>query len=239
MKDLHSHICFGIDDGAKTKEQSIKLLHILEAEGITDVMLTPHYIKDSIYNADNKKKQNILLELKKICKKENINVNLYLGNEVYICDNIIELIKENKIMTLNNTKYILVEFPLMYMDPNTKTILHNLLLEGYIPIVAHPERYEYLEKNIEYFEDLKKMGVRFQGNYLSLFNKYGKKPKRNLQKLLKKGIISLIGSDVHHIEKLYGNKVFKVIKKYVRKDSLVNDLLYNNFDKIINNDNIE
>lgn len=239
MKDLHSHICFGIDDGAKTIEQSKELLHILEEEGITDVMLTPHYIEDSIYNVDNKKKKKIITELKSICQKENIHINLYLGNEVYICDNIIELIKKNKIMTLNNSKYVLIEFPFSYMEPNTRTILHNLIVGGYIPIVAHPERYEYLEKNIEYFIDLKKMGVLFQGNYLSLFNKYGKKPKKNLQKLLKKGMISVIGSDVHYIENLYGDKVYKAIKKCVKKDYLVEDLLYNNFEKIINNENIE
>ena len=151
----------------------------------------------------------------------------------------VELIKKKQIMTLNNSRYILVEFPLSRKDPNAKSILHNILLSGYIPIVAHPERYEYLEKNIDYFKELKEMGVLFQGNYLSLFGKYGKSPQKNLQKLLKEGIISVLGSDIHHIEELYGNKIYKKIKKCVKKDNLVEDLLYNNFDKIINNENMD
>ena len=239
MKDLHSHIGYGIDDGAHTKEQSKELLHILEEAGVTDVVVTPHYIISSKYNADNKKKKEILKELENLCKKENIKINLYLGNEVYLCDNMVELIKKKQIMTLNNSRYILVEFPLSRKDPNAKSILHNILLSGYIPIVAHPERYEYLEKNIDYFKELKEMGVLFQGNYLSLFGNYGKSPQKNLQKLLKEGIISVLGSDIHHIEELYGNKIYKKIKKCVKKDNLVEDLLYNNFDKIINNENMD
>ena len=233
MIDLHSHICYGIDDGSKSIEESIELLKHLANNGTTDLFLTPHYIEDSKYNANQKKVKAIIDELNKYIEEEKINIKLYIGNEVYLTPSILELLKKKKISTLNNSKYILVEFPMFIEDHNARSILHVLLTKGYIPIVAHPERYQYLEKNMQYFKDLQELGVQFQGNYLSLFGKYGKHAKKNLQNMLKQGIISYLGSDIHHMEELHYNKLYKEIKKYVKKDEKVMDLLENNARVII------
>lgn len=235
MKDLHSHLCYGIDDGTSSLEESVSILKQMQEAGFTDVFLTPHYVEGSKYVADNKEKQKRLSELKTACQKENINIKLYLGNEVYINNNIVELIKKGQIMTLNNTKYILIEFSLHQENPHIKDIIHNIIVAGYIPVIAHPERYPYLDSKMTLIYELKKMGVLFQGNYLSLFDKYGRKAKKNLQKMLKNGIISFIGSDIHHKGKLYGDKVYKRIKKCVKDDDKVKDILSNNIDLIINN----
>ena len=127
MKDLHTHLCFNIDDGSKSIEESIFLIKKMSEEGITDIFLTPHYMKDTLYNADNKIKRNIYNTLVDKCKENNIKVNLYLGNEIYIDDDIDRLIRSNKIETLNNTNYILVEFSLFQYNSNYKLIIHNLL----------------------------------------------------------------------------------------------------------------
>lgn len=236
MKDLHSHICYGIDDGCKTIEESISILRKMEKSGITDIFLTPHYIEDSKYNANNKKKQEILGSLKEACQKENININLYLGNEVYLTDNVINLVKKGEIKTLNDSKYILLELPMFQKDPNTRTILHNVITAGYIPIIAHPERYAYVDEKLDYIRDLQAIGVLFQGNYQSLFGKYGKQAKKNLQKMLKDNIISFLGTDIHHEEELHTEKLFKEIKKFVKKEDKVYDLLYRNIDKILDSE---
>ena len=236
MKDLHSHICYGIDDGCKTIEESISILRKMEKSGITDIFLTPHYIEDSKYNANNKKKQEILDSLKEACQKENININLYLGNEVYLTDNVINLVKKGEIKTLNDSKYILLELPMFQKDPNTRTILHNVITAGYIPIIAHPERYAYVDEKLDYIRDLQAIGVLFQGNYQSLFGKYGKQAKKNLQKMLKDNIISFLGTDIHHEEELHTEKLFKEIKKFVKKEDKVYDLLYRNIDKILDSE---
>lgn len=236
MKDLHSHICYGIDDGSKTIEESISILRKMEKSGITDIFLTPHYIEDSKYNANNKKKQEILDSLKEACQKENININLYLGNEVYLTDNVINLVKKGEIKTLNDSKYILLELPMFQKDPNTRTILHNVITAGYIPIIAHPERYAYVDEKLDYIRDLQAIGVLFQGNYQSLFGKYGKQAKKNLQKMLKDNIISFLGTDIHHEEELHSEKLFKEIKKFVKKEDKVYDLLYRNIDKILDSE---
>lgn len=236
MKDLHSHICYGIDDGCKTIEESISILRKMEKSGITDIFLTPHYIEDSKYNANNKKKQEIIDSLKEVCQKENININLYLGNEVYLTDNVINLVKKGEIKTLNDSKYILLELPMFQKDPNTRTILHNVITAGYIPIIAHPERYAYVDEKLDYIRDLQAIGVLFQGNYQSLFGKYGKQAKKNLQKMLKDNIISFLGTDIHHEEELHTEKLFKEIKKFVKKEDKVYDLLYRNIDKILDSE---
>ena len=92
MKDLHSHILMGIDDGSKDIETSIAILKKAQKENVTDIMLTPHYIKGSIYNADNNKKKSILKQLQQEIKKENIDIKLYLGNEIYADDDILDLL---------------------------------------------------------------------------------------------------------------------------------------------------
>lgn len=235
MKDLHSHLCYGIDDGTRSLEESVSILKQMQKAGFTDVFLTPHYIEGSKYTANNKEKQKKLKELQLACQKENININLYLGNEVYLTSNIVELIKKGQIMTLNNTKYILIELSLYRENANLKDIIRSIILDGYIPIIAHPERYQYLDSKMTLIYELKQMGVLFQGNYLSLFDKYGRKAKKNLQKMLKNGIISFIGSDIHHESKLYEDKVYKKIKKYVKDEAETQDILFKNADLIINN----
>lgn len=233
MKDLHSHLCYGIDDGCKTIEVSISILRKMEKSGITDIFLTPHYVEDSKYNANNQKKQEIFKKIKEMCSAENINVNLYLGNEIFLTDNVINLIKKGEVKTLNDSKYVLMELPMFQKDPNTRTILHNVITAGYIPIIAHPERYEYIDKKFDYLKDLQALGVLFQGNYQSLFGKYGKQAKKNLQKMIKDNIISFLGTDIHHEEELHMDKLFKEIKKLVKSEDKAKDLLYRNVDKIL------
>ena len=111
MIDLHSHILYGIDDGSKSLETSLEILSIAYTGGVTDIVVTPHYIKDSKYQANNTKKLELLNNLKQELKIRNININLYLGNEVYITEGIPELIKTD-ISTINNSKYLLMEFPM-------------------------------------------------------------------------------------------------------------------------------
>ena len=233
MKDLHSHICYGIDDGCKTVEQSAFLLKKMAAAGFTDIFLTPHYIEDTNSVAPNKVKRQIINNLKDICEEEGIPLNLYEGNEVYLTDNVVEYIENDEIMTLNGTKYILMEFSMHLDNPNIRTILHNVMSCGYIPVIAHPERYTYM--TLDRLQDLQDMGVLFQGNYLSLFDKYGKLPRKNLEKYLKAGLITFLGSDIHHDEELHMDKVYKKLKKYVKSDQKVYDLMEGNVDKILLN----
>ena len=106
MKDIHSHILYGIDDGSKSIDESILLLKEMEKNGVEELILTPHYIEDSKYNCNNNSKNKIFEELKKEVKKENIHIKLYLGNEVFITPRFIELLDKKEIQTLNNSTNI-------------------------------------------------------------------------------------------------------------------------------------
>ena len=229
MKDLHNHLLYGIDDGSDSLEESIKLLNKLEQEGVTDIVVTPHYIIGTNYNSNNKTKKKILNELKKYTR-----INLYLGNEVYIDNNIIEYIKKDEITTINDSKYLLVELPLNEKLNSYMNILFNLRKEGYIPIIAHPERYHYFD--IEDLVQIVESGCLLQGNITSLSNRYGIAAKKNLVLLLKKHMIHLLGTDTHkHVTDL--SDCLKKLKEIINYD-MFNDITELNFDKVINNEEI-
>ena len=224
MKDIHNHLIFGIDDGSESIETSIKILNEMSNRGVTEIVLTPHYIIGTNYNCNNKNKKEKLEELQK-----STSIKLYLGNEVFIDNNILENIDNNNISTINNSKYLLVELPLREKLDIAYDILFNLRNKGIVPIIAHPERYHYIDLNtlVEYIN----LGCLLQGNITSLLGKYGKSAKENLE------MICILGTDTHHdcadLEKAY-----EILDKLVNK-KLKEELLSKNFDKIINNEDIE
>lgn len=239
MKDLHSHILMGIDDGSKDINESIKILRQAQEKNITDIMLTPHYINNSIYNADNQKKKSLLLKLKEELKKENININLYLGNEVYIDEDIVNLIKEKKISTLNDTRYVLIELPMREELKNDKEIIFNLITNNYIPVIAHPERYTYIQDDPNKIDKYIELGALFQGNYLSLYGNYGKSAQKTLKKLIKTNKITFLGSDIHKSSTDYKTeKLEKTLLKLTKNKEIVENLMNNNFEYLINNKEI-
>ena len=239
MKDIHCHILPGIDDGARSMEESINILSKAYNDGISDIVLTPHYIKDSRYSCNNWNKSILLEELKKELKNRDIDINLYLGNEIMIDKDIISLLNSGEASSINNTKYVLIEFPMHSLRSDIEDILFELIRNNYVPVIAHPERYSYIQKDITLVDKYIELGAVFQGNYLSLFGKYGSKAKKTLIKLLKGNKITLLASDIHHDNTDYNIKKFKKkLKRVLKSDELVQDLLINNFTKIINNESL-
>lgn len=231
MKDIHTHILHGIDDGAKTIEESIEILKIASQNGVTDIVLTPHYIKDSKYNANNKVKKEKFNELKKELKENKININIYLGNEVYINEESISLYKE--ISTINNSRYILIELPLTTKYPLLDEYLYKLKKKKLIPIIAHPERYTSYYKDYDFFNKLKEKGCLLQGNIGSIYGSYGRKSKKMLKKMLKKNMIHLLASDTHTKTTIYQKNIKKDLFKIVKDQKLVEEILETNPEKIL------
>ena len=171
MKDLHTHILYGIDDGVKTIEESIKILNDLATRGVTDIVLTPHYIEDTTYNANNEEKRKRLEVLKQKLSDKKTNINLYLGNEVYIDENIPNLL-EKEISTINGGKYILMELPLNSKSLILDEVLYKLSKLNLIPIIAHPERYSSYYKDYDFFSNLIEKGCLLQLNLGSIYGSY-------------------------------------------------------------------
>ena len=238
--DIHSHILYGIDDGSKSLEESINIIKEHIKMGFTDIVVTPHYIENSKYKTNNIDKENILNNLKKELKKQNIKINLYLGNEVFINNNIEELIKKQEIAKINNTKYLLIEFPMNEKPNDINNIIYELKIKGITPIIAHPERYDYVEKNpnlvLEWIEE----GALLQSNYGSIIGIYGSGPQKTIKKLLKKDLIDFLATDIHYPNnKIYLNidKIRKKIKKITGEERFI-ELTNINPKKIIENKEI-
>ena len=235
FKDIHCHLLPGIDDGSSSIEESIETLRRAEKEGVSEIVLTPHYIENTRYNCNNKNKLELFKKLKKEMSKQDINIKLYLGNENYMSMNFIELLENNEIMSINNSRYLLLEFPLNQIYKNSKECLYELVTKGYVPILAHPERYRDFQKNPELVEEYTRMGILLQGNYKSLLGKYGSKAKKTLKVLLKKDLITFLGSDMHHTDDYEIEKALKKVKRIVKDENRVEDISFNNFDKVIAN----
>ena len=213
MTDVHSHVLYGIDDGSKSIEESIELLKKLASVGFNNVVATPHYIEGSEYACDNKEKLKRINTLKKKIKEEKIDINLYLGNETFINNHMPLNIKEGNVYTINNSKYLLFELPFHDQIISLRDIVFELKIDGYIPILAHPERYTYFWKDHHILDELKEDGVLFQANFASILGHYGKHSKKLLKYLLKKQYIDYLGTDIHHIKNTYTTDNFDKIKK--------------------------
>lgn len=228
MIDIHSHIIYGIDDGCKTLDESIQTILNLKKIGFDKLILTPHYINGSNYNKDNKEKKEKLNVLKEELLKRKIDVELFLGNEVYINDEIDELVLSKKITTLNKSRYLLIEFPLYNKVNNVDDYIYELKLKGYIIIIAHPERYEYFKENYKEVEKLYQSGVLFQCNYGSLIGKYGKEAQKLVEYLLKNNMVTFMSTDIHKPESSIIDN-FSLIK-----DKIISIIGKDNFIKISN-----
>ena len=234
MIDIHSHLIYGVDDGSKDIETSLKVLSNLSENGVTDIILTPHYIVDTNYvskKTDNIKK---LKELQREVKKLGININLYLGNEIYIDKDILKYIEENKMCSLNNTEYILVELPMSGVYEDYLDIFSNLINIGFKVILAHPERYTSFQKDYSLINEVVATGVLLQSNIDSIVGGYGKEAKKTMKYILKNKLVSFVGTDIHNNKSDYSyiNKAINKFKKYLTDDE-INDILNKNAMKII------
>ena len=234
MIDFHSHILPQTDDGSISIEETINILKEAKQVGFTKVISTSHYLEG--YYESNQKERNELLE--KI-KQENVEVELYLGSEIYISENMIEFLKDKKASSINDSRYVLFELPMGNETMLAKEMIYRLIENNYVPIIAHPERYSYVQDNPEYVEELLQMGAMFQANYGSIIGLYGKKAEKTVKKLLKENLIQFLGSDVHGEEHVYVlmPKILKKLKKIISSEKL-EEITNINPQKVLDNEEI-
>lgn len=217
--DMHSHLIPGIDDGAKTVEDSITLIRGLQDLGYQKIITTPHIYKEHYPNT----KEEILRgldELRTSLKIAKIDIPIEASAEYFMDEHFEDLLDRNEILPLNN-KYVLVEMSFFGMPPKLEQYIFKIQLKGYIPILAHPERYLFYHNDYEQFEELKAKGVLLQLNISSIMGYYGKPIKLIAHKLLKDKLIDLIGTDMHHTghleylkSNLKNNELQQILSKY-------------------------
>lgn len=200
MIDIHSHILPGIDDGSKDMEMSIKMLKLAEAKGTKTIVATPHYIR-GIYENYYDEVFDSYQKLKITSASAGINIEILLGQEVMLDKYSLKLCKEKKLRGINGTSYMLIEFPMDRLPKDALDLIYELKLQGIKPIVAHPERYEYINEAPTNINEFIREGCIFQINTGSLQGLFGKKVQKCAKLLVREGIVSFIASDAHSINR--------------------------------------
>ena len=206
MIDIHSHLVPGVDDGSQSIEESLGLLKQAETEGITEIITTPHYMK----NGDFRTKATELVQRFNALKETyQGTIKLHLGNELYIHPDLPELLEQGEILTLAESNYILVEFPFHEYKEDYDEILYELSLKYQI-IIAHPERYSYVQDDPNFCLRWLKEGYLLQSNQNSLFKK---ETRKVLIPMIEHGFVSFIASDAHNE---YRNLTLKNVMRFIK-----------------------
>lgn len=214
ITDIHNHILPLVDDGADSVVEALKMLKMQEKDGVTNVILTPHYRK-GMFETPAEEVQRKFYKFKEFVEKKGIHVQLYLGRECYGDTDLTKTIQKNPSFCMSGTRYILVEFSHYYEFQKIRNSVYELVSEGYNPILAHIERYACLTKQSEHIEELIEMGAYMQVNAATVLGKMGFSQKRFCRKLLQEHLIHFIASDAHDLQKRKPNLL--ECKKYVEK----------------------
>lgn len=194
MIDIHNHIIYGVDDGSRSLDESLKMVELFMANGFDEIIATSHY-DPSRYMV---KKEDILEKssiLNDEIKKRSLDFKIYPGHEIQVDPKILNKIRDGKLLTLNNSRYVLCELSFVNKPLFLRDLIYNLSLEGFVPIIAHAERYPYVEAHTSFLYEFIKMGALVQINFSSM-NSH----RKTTQRLLKKNMVHFIGTDSHQSE---------------------------------------
>lgn len=223
MIDLHLHILPGIDDGSSSLEESVRMAKRLSELGFKGAFCTSHYIADSPQAADNQTKNRLREKLQAELDKAGIKLKLLPGNEIYIDPKMVDFLTTKKATCLGGdfnarkkNQHVLFELPFYAEVSYLRDIIFELKAKGLVPVLAHPERYLFIQKNKEAVFELKKLGVKLQSNYGSIVGQYGGKAKKIMKFLLENRLVSYLGTDIHRAEGSLFLKFEKAEKKIIK-----------------------
>lgn len=224
---MHSHLLPGIDDGSPDMETSLQLIRGMTALGYSKLITTPHIMWD-MYKNTRAVILDKLEQLRAAVQAEGFAVEIHAAAEYFLDDHVAGLLKNNEPLLAVSGNMVLVEFSLAHPSMGLKDILFEMQMQGYQPIIAHPERYIYLEHNKEFYEELKDIGCLFQLNLLSLGNHYGRSVNELAQYLIKKGYYDLVGTDLHgfrHLDAISNPALGPVLQKLLESGKILNPQL--------------
>ncbi len=226
--DIHSHLLPGLDDGVKTFEESWEIIRRFEDLGYHKLITTPHIMNDYYRNTPSvilSKKEELLDFL----KAKNSIIHLEAAAEYYLDESLIQSVEnQDTLLTFGSPRYLLFETNFLTEPYQLKDFIFKVTTQRYKPVLAHPERYEYLNNDIKKLEDLRNRGVLFQLNILSLIGFYSKPIQKMAERMIDLGWVDFIGSDCHNeqysmlLEKAQRTKFFKkALDLPLLNDSLV------------------
>jgi tyrosine-protein phosphatase YwqE len=222
--DMHSHLLPGIDDGSQDMETTLKLIRGMMELGYTKLVTTPHVMWDMYKNTTEIITGKLDL-VREAVRAEGLNIEINAAAEYFLDDHVEGLIKKGTPLLTVSGNMVLVEFSLAFPSHSLKDILFEMQMQNYQPIIAHPERYIYLERNKDFYEELKDIGCLFQLNLLSLGGYYGKAPQVLAEHLIKKEYYDLIGTDLHgfrHLDALQNPALMAPVMKLLETGKIRN-----------------
>jgi protein-tyrosine phosphatase len=195
--DMHSHLLPGIDDGSPDDATSLTLVKGLQQLGYRQFITTPHIMWD-VHKNDVSSITKAHGQLQQALQGDGVTIPIRAAAEYYLDEHFDRLLSKDIPLLTVKDNWVLVEFSFVTTPMNVKEKLFELQIKGYKPILAHPERYNYLVSQKKWYDELKEAGCYFQLNLLSLTGYYGKIPNELAQYLVKKKYIDLLGTDLHH-----------------------------------------
>lgn len=195
FSDIHSHILYQTDDGPKTKEEMFALLDQAYKDGIRHLCLTSHF-HPGFYGNNTARKEEAFQTLFAYTSKKYPDLSLYQGNELYYSPDCVSWLHQGLCQTLNNSRYVLVDFSHQVSYREIADGLKSLLSAGYIPILAHAERYRLKAKQII---SLKQLGVLIQLNAQAILGENGFLKKHKTKKILSEHLADFVATDTHDI----------------------------------------
>lgn len=202
MIDIHSHVIPTVDDGSRSVDETFKMIKEAHRAGFNGIICTSHYF-EGYYEAKACQRQEYVDAFNKEIHKEWHNFKLYLGNEIYLTNKFADLINQGKAVPLANSKYVLFEFSLNVKPLDAIELVDQIFDQGFIPILAHPERYKFLQRDQDLLYEFAEEGVLLQCNYGSLIGQYGRKAELLARKLLENDMVTFMGTDAHRQDTIY------------------------------------
>jgi len=199
MIDIHCHILPGLDDGPKNDLDSIEMLRCAEKDGIKSIIATPHSF-DGIYKISPETIEQSITALKKEIADSNISVNVLPGMEIHLCRGLHDILLQKQAITLNHSRYVLIELPAPFIPPQFKDVVFQLRLKGFYPILAHPERNMVVQKDSDIIYDFFEWGIYIQITAASVTGFFGGRIEKLCKKLLQNRLVHFIASDAHSID---------------------------------------
>ena len=198
LNDIHCHILFGLDDGSVSYEESVEMARLARSGGTKKIIATPHSnVTGSYRNMWCTEFYDMLERLNNSLSEHGCDIEIFPGQEIFCGEKFLEHLLDGRLITLNNSRYPLVEFGFFEHSASVFTKLRKLIAEGYVPVVAHPERYAFLCEDNAAAKKLRKMGCLLQVNKGSVQGKFGRSAFNTAEFLLENSLADFVASDAH------------------------------------------
>lgn len=204
MIDLHFHLLPGIDDGAADLRESLALARVAADDGCTAIVATPHLRHERWWNRDRERLAALCAELREALPEAGLGgVEVHLGGEVAVHSESFEELLQlpgGDLLTLAGSRYVLLELPWRPLGPDPGEVVHELVVHGLVPVIAHPERVSWLMDDLPFLARLRRRGALLQLTAASVIGELGPRPERSAERMLEAALVDFVASDAHGLD---------------------------------------